>query len=78
MRSIKHECLNRVIPFGERHLPRTIAEFVEYYHGAGDLISANLRRSDNDAISRTLHATSGSVAAGFPLSENRSFGLLTL
>jgi hypothetical protein len=22
--SIKHECLNRVIPFGERHLRRTI------------------------------------------------------
>src|SRR5450830_1122323 len=33
VRSIKHECLNRVIPFGERHLRRTIAEFVEHYHG---------------------------------------------
>jgi putative transposase len=32
VRSIKHECLNRVIPFGERHLRRTIAEFVEHYH----------------------------------------------
>jgi hypothetical protein len=26
VRSIKHECLNRVIPFGELHLRRTIAE----------------------------------------------------
>ena len=25
VRSIKDECLNRVIPFGERHLRRTIA-----------------------------------------------------
>jgi putative transposase len=33
VRSIKHECLNRVIPFGERHLRRTLAEFVEHYHG---------------------------------------------
>jgi transposase InsO family protein len=33
VRSIKHECLNRVIVFGERHLRRTIAEFVEHYHG---------------------------------------------
>jgi transposase InsO family protein len=33
VRSIKHECLNRVIPFGDRHLRRTIAEFVEHYHG---------------------------------------------
>ena len=32
VRSIKHECLNRVISFGERHLRRTIAEFVAHYH----------------------------------------------
>jgi putative transposase len=32
VRSIKHECLNRVVPFGERHLRRMIAEFVEHYH----------------------------------------------
>jgi hypothetical protein len=32
LRSIKEECLNRVIPFGERHLRRTIAAYVEYYH----------------------------------------------
>jgi transposase InsO family protein len=33
VRSIKHECLNHVIPFGERHLRQAIAEFVEHYHG---------------------------------------------
>ena len=32
VRSIKEECLHRVIPFGERHLRRTIAEYVEHYH----------------------------------------------
>ena len=32
VRSIKEECLDRVIPFGERHLRRTIAEYVEHYH----------------------------------------------
>ena len=32
VRSIKDECLSRVIPFGERHLRRAIAEFVEHYH----------------------------------------------
>jgi putative transposase len=32
VRSIKDECLGRVIPFGERHLRRTIAEFVAHYH----------------------------------------------
>jgi putative transposase len=25
--------LNRVVPFGERHLRRTIAEFIEHYRG---------------------------------------------
>jgi transposase InsO family protein len=33
VRSIKEECLNRVILLGERHFRRTIAEFVTHYHG---------------------------------------------
>ena len=33
VRSIKDECLERVIPLGERHLRQTIREFVEHYHG---------------------------------------------
>jgi putative transposase len=32
VRSIKEECLNRVLLLGERHLRRTIAEFVVHYH----------------------------------------------
>ena len=32
VRSIKEECLNRMIPFGEPHLRRTIATYVEHYH----------------------------------------------
>ena len=32
VRSIKDECLSRVIPFGERHLRQTIAEYVAHYH----------------------------------------------
>jgi hypothetical protein len=28
----KEECLNRVIPLGERHLRRTIADFMSHYH----------------------------------------------
>ena len=45
VRSIKHECLNRVIPFGERHLRRTIAEFVEHYHA-----ERNHQRLDTELI----------------------------
>jgi transposase InsO family protein len=32
VRSIKQECLNRVIPFGECHLRQTITTYVEHYH----------------------------------------------
>jgi putative transposase len=33
VRSIKEECLSRVIPLGEHHLRRTIADFLAHYHG---------------------------------------------
>jgi len=32
VRSIKQECLNRLIPLGERHHRRAVAEFVAHYH----------------------------------------------
>jgi transposase InsO family protein len=32
VRSIKEECLSKVIPLGERHLRLTVAEFVAHYH----------------------------------------------
>jgi transposase InsO family protein len=31
-RSIKEECLDRIIRIGERHFRRAIAEFVAHYH----------------------------------------------
>jgi len=32
VRSIKEECLDRLIPIGDRHFRRAVAEFVEHYH----------------------------------------------
>ena len=32
VRSIKAECLDRLIPLGERHFRRAVTEFVEHYH----------------------------------------------
>src|SRR5712691_780370 len=60
VRSIKEECLDRVIPFGERHLRRTIAEHVEHYHRernhqglANELIEgAAIREGNSDRIRR--------------------------
>ena len=32
VRSIKSECLNRIVPLGEKHLRSALDEFVEHYH----------------------------------------------
>ena len=32
VRSIKEECLDRIIPIGERHFRRAVSEYVEHYH----------------------------------------------
>ena len=32
VRSIKEECLDRIVPLGARHFRRAVAEFVEHYH----------------------------------------------
>jgi len=32
VRSVKHECLSKVILFGERSLRRALSEYVEHYH----------------------------------------------
>jgi putative transposase len=41
VRSIKEECLDRIIPIGERHFRRAVSDFVAHYHrernpGAGE------------------------------------------
>ena len=45
VRSIKEECLNRLIPLGERHHRRAVAEFVVHYHR-----ERNHQGLDNDLI----------------------------
>ena len=32
VRSIKEECLHRIVPLGERHFRHTVSEFVTHYH----------------------------------------------
>ena len=32
VRSMKEECLDRIIPIGERHFRRAVKEFVTHYH----------------------------------------------
>jgi hypothetical protein len=52
VRSIKEECLNRIIPLGEHHFRRAVAEYVAHYHhernhqGLGNRL---IERSDQPA-----------------------------
>jgi transposase InsO family protein len=51
VRSIKEECLDRIIPIGEHHVRRTVADFVEHYHrernhqGLGNVLIAGPSRA---------------------------------
>jgi putative transposase len=48
VRSIKEECLDRLIPLGEPHFRRAVAEFVEHYH-----VERNHQGLDNRLIAGT-------------------------
>ena len=65
VRSIREECLGCVIPLGERHLRRTIAEFVAHYHGErnhqgiGNELIRPLTRSDGSGPVRRRQRIGG-------------------
>jgi len=67
VRSINEECLDRMIPLGERHFRRAITEFVEHYH-----FERNHQGLDNRLITRTPVAD----AAGRVRRRSRLGGLL--
>jgi putative transposase len=52
VRSIKEECLDRLIPIGERHFRQAVDEFAEHYHrernhqGLGNALIAGRPASD--------------------------------
>jgi putative transposase len=59
VRSVKEECLNRLVPLGEWHLRRTMLEFVTHYHGernhqglANELIDGPARQRPTGAVRR--------------------------
>ena len=54
VRSIKEECLDRLIPIGERHFRRAVTEFVEHYHR-----ERNHQGLDNRLIAGTLTTDAG-------------------
>jgi putative transposase len=65
VRSIKEACLHRMIPLGEEHLRRTIAEFVVHYHrernhqGLSNELIQPLARSDDQGPVRRRQRIGG-------------------
>jgi transposase InsO family protein len=52
VRSIREECLSKVVPLGERHLRELVREYVAHYHGERNhqgLDNRLIERSDDDA-----------------------------
>jgi transposase InsO family protein len=67
VRSIKEECLYRLIPIGEAHFRRAVAEFVEHYH----------RERNHQGLGNALIAGSPATdAAGRVRRHERLGGLL--
>ena len=67
VRSIKEECLDRMIPLGERHFRRAITEFVEHYH---------LERNHQGLDNRLITGRPATDAAGRVRRRSRLGGLL--
>jgi putative transposase len=65
VRSIKEECLSRVVLLGERHLRRSIAEFVAHYHaernhqGIGNELILPLKRTGSQGPVRRRQRMGG-------------------
>jgi hypothetical protein len=56
VRSIKEECLSQIIPLGERHLRRAVAEYTEHYH-----LERNHQGLGNRLIEGPAEATHGRI-----------------
>jgi putative transposase len=67
--SIKSECLDKLVPLGERHLRRAVSEFVEHYH-----FERNHQGLDNRLITPIAAPVNDNVdpAAPIPIAWLRS------
>jgi putative transposase len=63
VRSIKEECLDRIIPLGERHFRRAVHEFVAHYH-----LERNHQGLGNALIDRVATDTGGAIRRRLRLS----------
>ena len=74
VRSIKEECLDRLIPIGKRHLRRAMAEYGEHYHQERNHQGLEDRLISGEAtikMTSRVRAVRGSPGCSISMSEPR-------
>ena len=75
VRSIKEECLDRLIPIGERHFRRAVTEYVEHYHrrteSPGTRQSPDLGPAGHPGDESRAAPSRGSADCSISMSERR-------
>jgi hypothetical protein len=64
VRSIKDECLDRIIPMGEHHFRRAVAECVEHYQG----------ERNHQGLQTALIAGRLAIGTGWPRASTTAVG----
>ena len=67
VRSIKEECLDRIIPIGEGHFRRAVTEFVTHYH----------RERNHQGLENALIERAPAIGTGRVVRSSRLGGLLS-
>ena len=69
MLSIKSECLDKLVPLGERHLRRAISEFAEHYH-----LERNHQGLDNRLITAAAGPANENTDPAAPIARRERLG----
>jgi transposase InsO family protein len=67
--SLKSECLDKIVPLGERHLRLAISEFVEHYH-----LERNHQGLDNRLITAIAAPVNDNAAPAAPIARRERLG----
>ena len=67
--SIKSECLDKLVPLGERHLRVAISEFVEHYH-----LERNHQGLDNRLLTAVAAPANENVDSAAPVARRERLG----
>jgi transposase InsO family protein len=67
--SIKRECLDKLVPLGERHLRFAISEFIEHYH-----LERNHQGLDNQLITTVAVSANENADPARPITRRERLG----